>query len=477
MPDTLINDLDVRRRAWGLAFAMMGNAEDAEDVVQDALIVAFDKAPSIPQADRIRWFVGVVRNVARNHIRKRRSRAMNELTENHAASQRDRLDPADAESLLAALQEVSDDEREAIVLCHMQGFSVDEVSAMLKVNRNTLKSRIQRGIAYLREKLRVSAPGLEAYLATVAIPPPRGGFDAALARWTHGSHPRAPWLSSSAKAIGFSAATALIVAVLWLVTSPMEAPEQLRRAAVASEMPSPAETDGSDATRTPGIRSAELPGSKPESGAKTEEPKSTAAPDGGGVTPTNPDRSGKKPPDLVTPGQYRTRITFYETGAIEAQWTEFERAPNSFTLDGNFLGFYPTGVLREAGQFANNQRVGAWRSFHDNAALESSGEYHDGLQEGIWDLFNKEGILLEKGNFAADKRSGEWRIFYPDTGTLREVVTFHDGLRKGLGIRYDKQGNVTAETNWDAGKKHGIERIYGPQGVEEHEYTHGERVK
>lgn len=54
MPDTLINDLDVRRRAWGLAYALMGNAEDAEDVVQDGLIVAFDKAQSIPQADRAR---------------------------------------------------------------------------------------------------------------------------------------------------------------------------------------------------------------------------------------------------------------------------------------------------------------------------------------------------------------------------------------------------------------------------------------
>jgi DNA-directed RNA polymerase specialized sigma24 family protein len=85
MPDTLINDLDVRRRAWGLAFAMMGNAADAEDVLQDAFLIAHDKARSVAPAEQMRWFVGVVRNVARNHIRKRRSRAMNELTENHSA--------------------------------------------------------------------------------------------------------------------------------------------------------------------------------------------------------------------------------------------------------------------------------------------------------------------------------------------------------------------------------------------------------
>lgn len=162
---------------------------------------------------------------------------MNELTENHAASERERLDPADAESLIAALQEVSDDEREAIVLCHMQGFSLDDVSAMLGVNRNTLKSRIQRGIANLREKLRVSAPGLEAYLASVAIPPPRDGFDAALARWTRVTHPKAPVASSWAKVVSFGAVTAMIVAALWTVALPKEGPDHPGRVAVSSEKP------------------------------------------------------------------------------------------------------------------------------------------------------------------------------------------------------------------------------------------------
>ncbi len=476
MPDTLINDLEVRRRAWGIAFALMGNAEDAEDVVQDALIVAFDKARSIPQADRARWFAGVVRNVARNQIRKRRQRAMNELTENHAASQRDRLDPADAESLIAALQEVSVDEREAIVLCHMQGFSLDEVAAMLEINRNTLKSRIQRGIAYLRERLRVSAPGLEAYLAAVAIPPPQGGFDTAITRWTRGAHPSAPWLPYWAKVLTFSAATTMVLVALWIVAAPRSVPEQPSRVAASSDTPKPTEESKNDKTRVPESAGTDRPTETPNSDTKAGQPKPAIAPEEK-PTPTVPDRAGKKPRDVVTPGSFRTRVKFYENGTIEAQWTELERAPKLFTLDGNFYGFYPTGVLREVGQFANNKRVGFWKSFHDNAALESSGEYLDGLQEGVWDLFNKGGILLEKGSFAAGKRIGEWRNFYPDTGTLREVVTFRLGLRHGLGMRYDKRGNVESETNWDSGKKHGVERIYGPQGVEEYEYNHGERVK
>lgn len=479
MPDALIDDLEVRRRAWGLAFALLGNAADAEDAVQDALIVAFDKAQSIPRSDRGRWFVGVVRNVARNHIRKRRQRAMNDLTEYHATSQRERLDPADAESLIAALQEVSDDEREAIVLCHMQGLSLDEVSKLLDVNRNTLKSRIQRGLAYLRDRLRVTLPGLEAYLATVAIPPPQGGFDAALSRWTNVARPKVPWLSARVQLVSLSAAAALAVVVLWLALVLKQDPEASTRVASSSAGQPGTQAADRTAPRTPAADDNETPGKSPEPGSRMGDSKTAPAPapGKGDVNPSNPERSGNRPPDIVTPGAYRTRYKFYENGALEAEWKELQRAPGVYTLDGNFVGFYPTGVLREIGQFANNMRVGFWRSFHDNAAPESLGEYVNDRQEGMWELHNKVGILLEKGPYTADKRTGEWRIYYSDTGALREEVTFKDDVRHGQGIRYDQQGNKAAETSWERGKRHGIERVYGPNGVEEHEYKHGERVK
>ena len=478
MPDTLFQDLEIRRCAWGLAYAMMGNAADAEDVLQDAFLVAHDKARSVPPDEQTFWFVGVVRNVARNHIRKRRSRAMNELTETHALPERQRLEVADAEALLSALQEVSVDEREAIALFHMQGFSLDEVAAVLGVNRNTLKSRIQRGIAYLREKLRVSLPGLEAYLATVAIPPPEGGLDAALARWSRDGVPkRQGW--PLVKLLSLGGAAVLVLAVSWAVLAPGDA---MRNAAtvVAADKSDKDLSSGPGSERIPTVVASgggEKASASGEASQSGDSPKRASAPGSTEATPALPEGTRKKPSDMVPPGAFRTRTKFYENGVIEAQWSELQRGPKLFTLEGSFAGYYPTGVLRECGQYANNRRFGMWQSFHDNAALESRGEYRDDMQSGWWEVFNRDGFPLEKGEFKADLRSGEWQIFYSDTGTIKERVTFAEGKRHGRGTSFDRQGNVLAETSWSNGKKHGIERIYGAQGTEEQEYDRGLPVK
>jgi hypothetical protein len=364
------------------------------------------------------------------------------------------------------------------VLCHMQGFSVDEVSAMLKVNRNTLKSRIQRGIAYLREKLRVSAPGLEAYLATVAIPPPEGGFDAALARWSkEGVSKSGGW--PRAKLLGLGGAAVLVLAVSWTILA--------RGGATGLATPEIASTDERAARASePGVASAPMagktgaagttvsPSGTPLSGDSTE----PASPPGSGEgKPAQPSETRNKLADTVTPGVFRTRTKYYENGTIEAQWTELQRGQKLFTLEGSFAGFHPNGVLREYGQYANNRRVGMWQSFHDNAAPESRGEYGDDLQTGWWELFNREGVRLEKGQFKADLRFGEWEIYFPDSGTLSERVNFENGKRHGTGTRFDRQGNILAETTWFEGKKHGIERVHGAQGVEEHKYERGQLVK
>ena len=58
--------------------------------------------------------------------------------------------PEQRRVLDAAIAELPEDMRSAVVLRDVQGFSYDEISAMLEVNVGTIKSRISRG----REKLR-----------------------------------------------------------------------------------------------------------------------------------------------------------------------------------------------------------------------------------------------------------------------------------------------------------------------------------
>ena len=55
------------RPAWRLAYALVGNAADAEDVVQEAFVVATRKPHAIPSdGDGWPWIAAVVTNAARN---------------------------------------------------------------------------------------------------------------------------------------------------------------------------------------------------------------------------------------------------------------------------------------------------------------------------------------------------------------------------------------------------------------------------
>ena len=58
------------------------------------------------------------------------------------------------QSLHAAIHELPEDMRSAIVLRDIQGMAYDEIAQALEVNVGTIKSRISRGREKLREKLK-----------------------------------------------------------------------------------------------------------------------------------------------------------------------------------------------------------------------------------------------------------------------------------------------------------------------------------
>ncbi|HEX6811877.1 MAG TPA: sigma-70 family RNA polymerase sigma factor [Planctomycetota bacterium] len=128
---------------------------DAEDVVQDASLAALSRQglrhPGL-------WLRGVVRNLS---LRMRRGQVRRRARERIAASAE--ADPRDPASLAVQAELIRDvgtavhalDEpfREAVLLRFWHGLPVDAIAARLCVPRNTVRSRLQRGLARLRERL------------------------------------------------------------------------------------------------------------------------------------------------------------------------------------------------------------------------------------------------------------------------------------------------------------------------------------
>ncbi len=155
-----------RDRLWAVALRTTGDPEEAADALQDALVSAFRRAESYRGDSAVTtWLHRVVVNAALDRLRRRRTRATDQLPddlEEHTGrgslrtSTAGTEDPADIavradlrREVLAALATLPAEQRAALVLVDMEGHSVDEAAAILGVPSGTVKSRCSRGRARL----------------------------------------------------------------------------------------------------------------------------------------------------------------------------------------------------------------------------------------------------------------------------------------------------------------------------------------
>ncbi|MGI9092415.1 MAG: RNA polymerase sigma factor SigM [Mycobacteriales bacterium] len=143
-----------RDRLWAVALRTMRDPDDAADALQDALISAFRAAGSFRAESAVTtWLHRIVVNACLDRIRRRRARPTVALADEgpgEPADARDEMGERDtALAVTAALAELPPEQRAAIVLVDIQGYSVAESAATLGVAEGTIKSRCARGRARL----------------------------------------------------------------------------------------------------------------------------------------------------------------------------------------------------------------------------------------------------------------------------------------------------------------------------------------
>lgn len=132
-------------RAFALSLA--AHSDYADDLVQETLIKAWNHQNSFQEGTNIKaWLFTILRNEYFSQLRKRR-REVEDADGDYAGSvvtpgsQESQLDMAD---LRIALQQLPDDQREAVVLVGASGFSYQEVAEICHVPVGTVKSRVNR---------------------------------------------------------------------------------------------------------------------------------------------------------------------------------------------------------------------------------------------------------------------------------------------------------------------------------------------
>ena len=155
-----------------LARSLVGNPIDAEDIVQDAWVVALRERTDV-RVDLASWLRTVVRNLAlrragrerrRPAVEERAARAEAAEVDSAAALERMELQRWLAEALLA----LDEPYRTAVILRHVEGLDAEAIGRAQGCTSEAARQRVARGLSRLRERLDAEQGGRERWALLLA---------------------------------------------------------------------------------------------------------------------------------------------------------------------------------------------------------------------------------------------------------------------------------------------------------------------
>ena len=161
------------RRIYNICYRFAGSADDAQDLTQEVFIKMYRMMSSYDagRAAFMTWVTTITRNLLVDHFRKTKQDRVTESLDGASSEYEDAMPlsdripdkgaPPDArvqsreagETVHHALQKLSPELREAVILRDLQDMDYREIAAVLKVPEGTVKSRINRGRAELARVL------------------------------------------------------------------------------------------------------------------------------------------------------------------------------------------------------------------------------------------------------------------------------------------------------------------------------------
>ena len=144
------------RAAYAVALSILGRPSDAEDIAQDALLLAFERLDSCREPERFAgWLLQIVRNQARNALVSRRLRDVPaDVTSEEPCSE---LPPPDSSihrsQLLLALSRLTSIRREVVLLHDLEGWTHAEIAGALRISELTSRQHLFLARRELRKQL------------------------------------------------------------------------------------------------------------------------------------------------------------------------------------------------------------------------------------------------------------------------------------------------------------------------------------
>ncbi|HCS20871.1 MAG TPA: toxin-antitoxin system YwqK family antitoxin [Bacteroidetes bacterium] len=117
----------------------------------------------------------------------------------------------------------------------------------------------------------------------------------------------------------------------------------------------------------------------------------------------------------------------------------YDQNGNLYT--GRQTTYHANGNIDADFNVSNGRIVGMAKFFYESGELMESGNYVDGLKEGVWIKQSKTGVTIAKASFKNGEKDGEWFI-YDNSGKKLFEMHYTAGKRSGTWYQWDADGNL-----------------------------------
>jgi len=149
---------------YRIAFSIVRNRADAEDIVQETFIRVIEHPARFVSVREPRpWLVRIAWNLALDRVRRITPVSLDEELAAALASPQQSADAAIAEArrlaqALAAVDRLPQREREVLLLAAIEKLTTAEIAAVLKKSESSVRSLLFRARAHLQQRLETSSP-------------------------------------------------------------------------------------------------------------------------------------------------------------------------------------------------------------------------------------------------------------------------------------------------------------------------------
>ena len=146
-------------------YRFVGNRPEAEDLAQDTFIKAYKKFHTLQEPNKVKsWLFMIARNTVIDFFRRNKNKAfaldstiLENIPEATTIDYHERVANMEvSKELDRCIAQLVKEDRAIIKLLYYEGFSYKEISGLLKINQNTLKSRLHRARKILLETIQAN---------------------------------------------------------------------------------------------------------------------------------------------------------------------------------------------------------------------------------------------------------------------------------------------------------------------------------